>query len=123
MVTPVTPENRSIPDWAHRERQADSDWIRENLNAFWTAANAAFDNTGRGVIVVDTTSQPVPGAGHPFGYFAQEHVETFGNEDVNRMMAEYDPAQEFVLVLLKPRDRTSTYRRRMPGLHVIFRTI
>jgi hypothetical protein len=92
----MTPENNGIPAWAHQERQGNPAWIRENLNAFWTAASAAFEDAGRGVIVVDTTSQPVPGAGHPFGYFPQEHVERFGDGDFNRMMAEYDPAQEFV---------------------------
>jgi hypothetical protein len=106
----MTPENRNIPDWAHRDRQADLAWIKENPDVFWTAATAAFEDTGRGAIVVDTTSQPVPGAGHPFAYFSQERVEERDNENTRRMVAEYDPTQELVLVLLKSGDRTSTYR-------------
>jgi hypothetical protein len=106
----MTPENPNIPDWAQRERQGDLGWIAENLDAFSAIASLAFKDEGRGAIVVDVMSQPVPGAGHPFGYFSQETIEQQDDEDITRMVAEYDPAQEFVVVLLKPQDRTSTYR-------------
>jgi len=33
------------------------------------------------------TSQPVPGAGHPFGYFSRETMEAQDDEDVTRMVA------------------------------------
>jgi hypothetical protein len=106
----MTPENPDIPDWARRERQADLGWIAENLDVFSAIASVAFENSGRGAIVVDTTSQAMPGAGHPFGYFSQEQIEELGDEDTSRMVTEYEPAQEFVVVLLKPKDRASTYR-------------
>jgi len=106
----MTPENPTIPDWAQRERQADFGWIAENLDVFWMTATAAFEDAGRGAIVIDTTLEPVPGAGNPFAYFSQEQVEERGNEDIQRMVAEYDPTQEFVVVLLKSGDRVSTYR-------------
>jgi len=82
----------------------------ENLDAFSAIASLAFKEEGRGAIVVDVTSQPLPGAGHPFAYFDQETIEQQDDRDVTRIVAEYDPAQEFVVVLLKPQDRTSTYR-------------
>ena len=106
----MTPENPKIPAWARRERESDIDWIAENHDVFWTVATLAFEDAGRGALVIDTTIQPLPGAGHPFGYFSQEQVEEAANEDTRRMVKEYDPMQEFVLVLLKPGDRTSTYR-------------
>jgi hypothetical protein len=110
----MRPESENIPDWARREREADLDGIAENLDVFHAASSLAFEEAGRGAIVVDTTIQPSPGLGHPFGYFSQEQVEKAANDDTKRMVREYDPMQEFVLVLLKPEDRTSTYRVRMP---------
>ena len=111
----MTPENNNIPDWAHQERQADFGWIRENLDVFWTAASLAFEDTDRGAIVVDTTAEPIPGAGNPFGYFSQEQLEDHADEDTKRMVAEYDPTQEVVLLLLKSDNRTSTYRVGVPS--------
>ena len=108
----MTLENSNIPDWLHRERQEDLDWIAENLDVFRIAAATAFEYAGRGAIVVDLTSQPIPGAGHPFGYFSQEQIEMQANKDSIRMVSEYDPTQELVLVLLKLGDRISTYRVR-----------
>lgn len=106
----MTPENRNIPDWAQRERQVDFAWIQENLDVFSAAATLAFEDAGRGAIVVDTTLQPIPGAGNPFGYFSLEQLEEQADNDTKRMAAEYDPTQEFVLLLLKSDDRTSAYR-------------
>ena len=106
----MPPEHRDIPDWAQRERQGDLGWIAENLDVFSAIASVAFENTGRGAIVVDTTSQAMPGAGHPFGYFSQDQIEELGDEDTNCMVTEYEPAQEFVVVLLKRDDHVSTYR-------------
>jgi len=106
----MTPENRRIPDWARRERQRDLEWIRENLFIFWPAATDAYVELGRGAIVVDTTQRPIPGLGNPFGYFIQAEIEKKDDEDAKRMVREYDPDREFVLVMLKPKDRTSIYR-------------
>jgi len=106
----MTPENPDIPAWARRERQADLGWIAENLDVFSAIASVAFENSGRGAIVVDTTSQAMPGAGHPFGYFSQEQIEELGDEDTSHMVTEYEPTQEFVVVLLKREDHVSTYR-------------
>ncbi len=106
----MTPENRNMPDWVHQERQADLAWIKENLDVFYTAAAAALQDTGRGAVVVDTTAEIVPDQGHPFAYFPQELIGDLGDEDTRRMVDQYDPSGELVLVLLKPQNRTSTYR-------------
>ena len=108
----MTSENRNIPDWAHQERESDLGWIRENLDVFWTVSGLAFEDAGRGAIYVDTTIEPIPGAGHPFGYFPQEQAQELYNDDTRRMVSEYDPTHELVLVLLKPYGHTSTYRIR-----------
>jgi hypothetical protein len=62
----MTREKPNIPDWAFRERQADFAWIQKNLDVFWTVTTTALENAGRGTIVVDTTLEPIPGAGNPF---------------------------------------------------------
>ena len=105
----MAPERKHIPDWAMRERQRDMEWIGENLYIFWPVAAAAFVEEGRGAIVVDTTSRPT-GAGHPFGYIPQAEVEARDDEDIKRMVREYDPDRELVVVMLKPADHISTYR-------------
>jgi len=111
----MTPENRAIPAWAQRERQADLAWINENLDVFWTGAKLAHKDDGRGAIVIDTTIQPIPGVGNPFAYFPQELVEQHIGDDTQRMVAEYDPEWELVLVLIKSDNRTSTYRVGVPS--------
>lgn len=98
----MTPENSKLPDWAQRERESDLHLIAENQNLFWTSAALAFVETGRGAIVVDTTIQFMPDAGHPFGYVSQEQIEETANEETQCMVNEYYPSQEFVIALLNP---------------------
>ena len=108
----MNPEQSPIPDWDRLEREADLEWINENLDIFRFTATDAFEKAGRGVLVVDATALPDPDEDVPVAYYTQEQVEAYGDEDINRMMGEYDPDQELVVVLLKPEDRTSTYRVR-----------
>jgi len=113
----MTAENRIPParptsEWALRERQHDLAWIGENLEIFMMATMAAFDEIGRGAIVVDTTSQPVHGVGQPFGYVTQGEVEQAGDEEMKRLVREYEPPQELVVMFIKPFYRTSSYRLR-----------
>jgi len=105
----MTPETDTASDRARLERDADLAWIGGNLDLFWAAA-AAHREAGRGAVVVDTAVQTMPGLDHPFTYFPQELVRECGDEDTMRMVDQYDPSRELVLVLLKDQDRTSTYR-------------
>jgi len=106
----MTAEHGKIPDWAARDRQRDLAWIRENLFIFWPVATDAYVALGRGAIVVDTTQQPLAGLGHPFGYFTQADIEARDDQDLKRIVREYDPDWEFVLAMLKPKDLMSIYR-------------
>ena len=107
----MSPEQQSrFPSWAERERQGDMQWIGENLHILWSAAIVAFESKGRGAVVVDTTSQPVSGAGNPFTYLSQIELEPLPDEDMRRILRGYDPVRELVVVLLKSQQRTSTYR-------------
>jgi hypothetical protein len=102
-------EKHSLPEWALSERRRDLEWIKENLHIFWPAATATFEEHGPGALVVDTTSRPT-GEGNPFGYFSQEMIEQYEDEDINRLVKEYNPSEEFVVVLIKSEERMSSYR-------------
>jgi len=84
-------------------------WVRENFHVFWPVAQQQYQEKGRGAIVVDTTIRPT-GAGHPFTYYTQEQVNETHDEDAQRMVREYDPKVEMVIVMLKPKNRVSVYR-------------
>ena len=81
-------------------------WLMENLHVFWPLAQRGYQEVGRGAIVVDTTDlvAHTGGMGHPMGYLDQETIAQQGDEDTQRMVGEYDPAGEFVSMLLKPQD-------------------
>lgn len=98
-----------LPDWARRERQQDFEWIRENLGVFMPAAFKGFQELGRGALVVNTLVRSGE-HGHPIAYFPQAVIVTGNDEDLRRMVREYNPADEFVILLLKTQQRTSTYR-------------
>ncbi len=53
------------------------------------------------------------GFGHPLWYLPQMEIEQ-NKEDLSRMVNEYEPSWEFVIVVLKPQDRESTYRVGVP---------
>jgi hypothetical protein len=76
------------------------------------AARLSYEGSGRGAIVIDVTSQAEPDTGHAFAYFSEEQVREYDDPDIARIVQGYDPEHEFVLVLLKSDDRTSTYRIR-----------
>ncbi len=69
---------------------------------------------GRGALVVDTMARPT-GAGHSFGYVSQEQMQQSGGKDEIRMVTVYEPLWEMVIVLLKSKDRVSSYRVGIPG--------
>lgn len=105
-------ERRDTPEWARKEREGDLAWIQENASVIQFVARTSHEAGGRGVVAVDTTFNALPEFGLAFAYFSQEAVDELYDEDTKRMVREYDPDHEFVLVLLKPEDRTSTYRIR-----------
>ena len=53
----MSPESRhQIPEWALKERESDLSWIGENLHVFLPAAQQGFQASGRGALVIDTTT-------------------------------------------------------------------
>lgn len=106
-------ERRPLPSWAQRERGGDFAWIGENLHVFWPAAFGAYASHGRGAIVVDITSSG-PGGRHPFTYADANELRGIEDPNVDRLLADYDPSWELVVVLLKTLERISAYRIGVP---------
>ncbi len=104
-------ENK-IPAWAIQERQQDLDWIQTNLERFWQTASTLAQRNGRGAIVVDAVAKPI-GEGNLFTYFSQVEMERFEDGDIQRLVSQYIPSDEFVVVLLKPNNHSSSYQIRM----------
>jgi hypothetical protein len=105
-------DRRYLPAWAERERWGDLAWIGENLHLFWPAAQGAYEELGRGAIVVNTTSRPT-GEGNPFAYLTQGAAERTDDMDLQRLVGEYDPQEELVITLFKAYNRVSSYRVRV----------
>lgn len=99
-----------VPDWARLQREADLDWIGEILPILWPLAQAQFKAYGRGAVVIDTTSVPLEGAGHPIMYCPASLINETGSEDERRMVAQYDPNKELLVILIKQGYTVSTYR-------------
>lgn len=100
-----------IPDWAQRERWMDLAWIGDHLPAFLSAAQIAYEQVGRGAIVIDTAFQTQAGS-HRAAYFTQQEILRYEDADIDRLVDEYEPQEELVVVLLKESGRSSSYRLR-----------
>jgi hypothetical protein len=78
------------------------------------AAREQYQALGRGAVVVDTTVNGWPHAGHPVWYLPEKELEPLDEPDVKRMLLAYNPRREMVLVLLKREGRQSGYRIVLP---------
>ncbi len=108
-------ERGNWPDWFVRERAADMAWIRDNGESLRTVADAQYQQHGRGALTVDVSMPPKP-EGYHFYYFTAEYLEHFDELPAKALVEQYDPEQEFVVLLVKADNRTSAYRMR--SVHV-----
>ena len=70
------------PEWADPERGDDLAFLAENLFLLAPAARAQYRERGRGVVVIDTTAQPDPQAGHPVFYLNLDELAPLDEPDV-----------------------------------------
>lgn len=105
-----------IPEWAAKERGDDLRWIRENMRVFWPAARETFERVGRGALIVDTNvvERQEGHAGNPIYYLPAQQIEENAWLAAIKMVREYEPSWEFVIVLLK-KNRESAYRIGIPS--------
>ena len=107
----MTPEKTNLPAWAERERWNDLAWISTKLPNFSSAAILAYQELGRGAIVIETNFR-VRDGGHPAAYLTEEQIAGYDDEAINRLITGYTPEEELVVILLKEQQRTSAYRLR-----------
>jgi hypothetical protein len=89
-------------------RNAELAWIATHSYLLWPAASEAFTEVGRGAIVFDKT-EPQKATNLAFGYLPQSIFEAGNNEEVKRQLREYNPEEEFVVVMLKPSRTMNSY--------------
>ena len=107
----MTVEHNNLPAWAERERWNDLAWIATHLPTFWSAVLLAYQELGRGAIVIETNFH-TPQGGHPSAYLTEEQIARYEDEEINRLITGYTPEEELVVILLKEQRRTSAYRLR-----------
>ena len=101
----TTPEN----NLSDSEGKRDLAWIEENLPLFWQTAVQGARLMGRGAIMVDVEGRPM-GSKNLFTYFSLEELARFEDAEMQRLVRQYRPDDEFVLILLKPEARTRSYQ-------------
>lgn len=108
--------SEASPEFISRDqnREQEIEWIHANLESFWSFAMEEHRETGRGALVVDTTRVVFHEgeATHPLIYMPQSDLslhEWANKQEILRMTADYDPAWEFIAVILKTNSE-SMYR-------------
>ena len=91
------------------QREFELAWIDNNSPLFSTKALGYFGLVGRGAIIVDAAAKHL-GEGVLFTYLSKEQMEHIANTEVSQMVDVYDPANEFVVLLLLPQDEIRAYR-------------
>ena len=100
-------ERRSSPVKL-KERWVDLDWIIHNLIVFSPAAASGHREFGRGTLIVDTSFEH-ENETCPFAYFPQEEIACYEDNELNQMVATYDPLEELVIILLKAEQLPRSY--------------
>ena len=109
----MKPENQ-LADPESPEAEKELAWIAENQTLFWLVATVAYEEIGRGALMVDLIHEPL-GHGQPFSYYAEGELE-LEDKNIHRLLSVYDPGREFVVALLKTDDRVSAYHGRRPDI-------
>jgi hypothetical protein len=94
------------------EHLRDLEWIEENRTLFWLIATVACEQTGPGAIIVDL-SKPSNDGAYLLCYMTQGDIE-LGDNHLDRLLREYNPHREFVVVLLKTNDKIRIHLGKAP---------
>ena len=94
------------------DKQANLKLIADNWDVLLPAAERAFEEHGRGTILVDTTR--IVNGGHPFEYVILTALPN-DDADCGRMVRTYDPEKEIVISLFRADGRVYSYQLGRPG--------
>ena len=89
------------------EHHQDLAWLDENRALFRLAATVAWEQCGRGVLLVELTSHAGE-EGQPFTY-QSEGARQSADKRLQQLVQIYNPQREFVVALLKPGDRVDSF--------------
>jgi len=104
----MTPE-KNTNQFTEANSAIELAWIDHNTPLLSTKAAGYFGLVGRGAIIVDAAAKPL-GEGAIFTYFSKEQMEHITNIEVSKIVDTYDPANEFVVLLVLPQDEIRAYR-------------
>jgi hypothetical protein len=103
----MTPE-KNTDYHAEAQRELELAWIDRNTTLFSAKASGYFGLVGRGAIIVDTATKSL--SERPlFTYFSKEQMEHVADVDVEAMVDDYEPEEEFVVLLLLSENQTRAY--------------
>jgi hypothetical protein len=94
------------------DKAADLKLIADNWSVLLPAAERAFEEHGRGMLLVDTTR--IESGGYPFQYVRMAALPP-GDSDCERMVRTYDPEKEIVISLVRADGRVYSYELGRPG--------
>lgn len=104
---------KNINHAAESQRELELAWIYQNMPLFSAKASGYFGLVGRGAIIVDAAAKPLS-QGPFFTYFSKEQMEHIEDVNVYDLVDDYDPDEEFVVLLLLPDNQTRAYRIGIP---------
>ena len=94
------------------DKAADLKLIADNWGVLLPAAERAFEEHGRGMLLVNTTR--IENGGYPFQYVRMAALPG-DNSDCDRMVRTYDPEKEIIISLVRADDGSTHMNWGRPG--------
>ncbi len=114
------PAERPIPKGAENDTiQHDHAWVQSNMVPLLVLSSQSFHEFGRGILIVNPATFSSEAKEPSYSYLTLEAVEQNVNDDTEptenefdpvRLLKEYDPDKECIILLLNPERTSRTYR-------------